>query len=72
MNKKLLILTALVSVAGAQLLAHCKACQMKHDSTKEERQEYREEKRERRKARRQAKKESKKHKKHSKTTTESE
>ncbi|MFI5333241.1 MAG: hypothetical protein ACHQVS_04030 [Candidatus Babeliales bacterium] len=66
MNKKLLILAALVSVAGAQLMADCKACQMKHDSTREERQEYREEKRKRRKERREAKKEEKKNKKHSK------
>lgn len=52
-----MILSALLSVAASQLMAEgCSACQMKHDSTREEREDYREEKRERRKARKAAKK----------------
>jgi hypothetical protein len=65
MNKKLIVIAALLSIAGSQLMAEgCNACAMKHGSTKEEREEYREEKKERREARRKAHKEEKKSKKH--------
>ena len=64
MNKKLIVvIAALLSVAGSQLIAEgCTKCAMKHGSTKEERAAHTEQKKKNRKARKEAKKSKKQNK----------
>lgn len=51
MKKMVLLIAALMSIAGAQLMADCKSCSMKHGASKEERKAHNEEMRENREKR---------------------
>lgn len=61
MKKIHVLLVALLSVAGSQMMAKC-GCAMEHGSTKAERKEHRAEERKRRKERKEARKKAKKEK----------
>ena len=63
MKKMVLLIAALMSVAGSQLMADCTACAMKHGASKEERKAHRDQQRENRKKRKQERKAKKQNKK---------